>query len=267
MESTRYYGVRGVGHITYRECRQCLSDQAVYELSLQGAADKDRYEWKAEELFQPRTRGYACVHHQCARNGPDTAFSFSVPLVCKQMYRETTPIMWKATTFCFRQSAAFEDFVRRPASRKHLHLIEEISILLAEWDGDRGWKSAITPARVASFPALRSLHLVIRTERWYDSVSGRGPPKFSDLMKDPPSHFNYLPNLIRQFRQLPLKERETTVFVARLWDEGSTYYAPGRFHMTPALRDPVNERREIAEVIRGFLLDYRPRRLSVRRRG
>jgi hypothetical protein len=244
--SNRGYNATGVGRITYHECYEPLSPPTIYELSLQGAKDDDPFRWKAEALQRQSLYGYPVfsgVHDDC-KNRPSSGIQFGAPLVCKQIYYEAMPIAWQTTTFCFMESVGFQDFVRTPSAKKHL-----IKHLAINPGGFRnGWDAAVTSLAVASFSALESLHLIL-TGMWY--------ARNVDALKSPPSTLRFLPNLIKQFQRVPLKADMTTVWVA-VYDPVTN--APVMGMPPPQRTFTVERQREVAEHVKGLLLQYKPRR-------
>ncbi|KAJ4305585.1 hypothetical protein N0V90_001116 [Kalmusia sp. IMI 367209] len=277
--SDRHYLARSkVGRIRYYACREKLSDQDVYALSLQGASERDKELYAAKNLYPaqgyhacgggPDTIGdHAGLHEHCVPHdpNPDKAVRFGPPPVCKQLYYEAMPLAWKTTTFCFTECVSFEDFVATRSIRKDL--IEQLTIRPSSFRN--GWDAALTPAAVASFTALQGLHLVFCERRWYSSPRVRPPLASLDLLKSFPSQQRHVPNLIKQFQQLKLKEERTTVLVPSAWRPGQEQWPVSAIDgIKTKLRFDlaVEERVELAGLIRKKLLDYKPRRMG-RSRG
>ncbi|KAF2686813.1 hypothetical protein K458DRAFT_203114 [Lentithecium fluviatile CBS 122367] len=262
--TSRRYLCKGVGQISYHVCWERLSDQDIYDLGRQGAAENDAFTWKAEELYEgkkyARYRGWAGVH-DCAdgfgagwKGVPEVRLL--VPRVCKQLYYEATPLMWKTTTLCFMAPWDFQDFVK--AQRAAVALVQHLT-LCPNWERN-GWDAALTPQAVGAFASLQDLHLVIVAWDWDE--------REFDVMKSPPSYLRHMTNLVTQFQALPLKKESTTVWVTGHRDPYARGVPTDGFGVPDSRpRFSVEERRAVAERIRGLLLDWRPRRRTGRGRA
>jgi hypothetical protein len=261
--TSRSYLSKGVGQITYHDCMEPFSDKEIYEFTLQGAADDDPFVWKAPEVYDRKIPGWTSFNgvHMCTHEWIERRYELrpqtrpSMPMVCKQMYYEATPLMWKTTTLCFTACSDFQDFVK--ASPKLAARVEQLTLI--PQDERHGWDAALTPLAVGALTSLKGLHLVVQ-----ESVSHGLKSKF-DTMK--PAMTRHVPNLVTQFQALPLDKERTTVWFTGRADPHDTR------NMHPMLvanwqpKFTVAERLEFAEFVREKLLEYRQRRRTARGRG
>jgi hypothetical protein len=255
--SSRGYLFKGVGKITYHGCSEEFSDQGIYNLTQQGAADDDASRWKADELYAARDGRLAPYKwwngiHMCSYTGYPVV-QLGVPPVCKQLYFEATPLMWKTTTLCFTSSPDFQDFVK--TSPAMVARVQQLT--LCPRDERNGWDAVLTPQAVGSFTSLQGLHLVLELV-----LTNPHKHKFN-ILKSPPSHIRHVTNLVTQFQGLPLQREQTTVWVTGSYD-GVLYTHSLNIPLTQIT---VGQRLEIAEHIRESLLNYKPRRRTGRGRG
>lgn len=271
---------RWAGHVRrmrYGECRETLSDQTIYELGLQGADENDAMKWKNPALHDTmdpyfRRPTFVGMHRCTSVRGPP--LNVSVPLVCKQLYDEALPLMWKSTTFCFSSGEVFFNFSRAPNARPQL--VEQLSInLKAGHLSD--WEATVTPEVLASFPALRGLHLIL-DGTWDDWKSALTPqvlvsfPALRTLHRAlegieprPPTYHQAclrgLPRLIQLFQHLPLRRRRTTAWMVPPPTYVTEKPGPdcGDWVEQLPMEYAIANRRLVAEVVRELLLQYRPR--------
>lgn len=266
--SSRGYLFKGVGKMTYYGCLEEFSDQEIYNLTLQGAADDNPFRWKADEIYQgqspyhradgrsvPSFRGV----HSCDFNISDRCpvVQLGVPTACKLLYYEAMPLMWETTTFCFSSNPDFQDFVK--TSPSHAARVQQLTLCPR---GERnGWDAVLTPQAVGSFTSLLGLHLILA-----ETLLNLNEHKFN-VLKNPPSHIRHLTNLVTQFQGLKLERERTTVWITGLFNH---HAIPCGLPMLLANWKPrftVEERREVAEHVREKLLEFRPRRRTGRGRG
>jgi hypothetical protein len=247
----------GVKRSTYRQlsfdyCQEEFSDNEIYQMSLDGQSEESPRYWKHPNMMDPgghipSFRGM----HICARWEPgeeeltEPRCEQLVPLVCKHIYYEATPVAWKTTTFSFSVSGYFQDFVKSTQTR--LDLVTQLSIiqLTSAHDGyQQGWVSAFESTVWSNFTSLRGLNLILRNNVISIHPSTRHPCSLN-VMSNPPYYSPNLPAIIRRFQSLPLiRDRTTVLVVANYWDDEEE----------DDIHFPITERRAMAEVVRELLL-------------
>lgn len=238
--------------VSYDDCRQTVSDQEMYELSLLG---QDKNEWHEHMHPEKGAPGY----HDCDEPLKPRKYRWFVQPVCKQIWGEAIKGAWSTTTFAFVASGDFQHFVYFSGAR--LDLITKLCIVtpgtyhsfgsgIGALSGrakfDKGWKRAFDSRVLESFTSLIGLHLILRcywgTSQWNTHV-------VADL-EFPPFECLYLPEIIREFQKLHLRPEHTTVLITN-GDKEEPY---GFHEFTVPLR------RKLAQTIRGFILQDKPDR-------
>ncbi|KAF2000869.1 hypothetical protein P154DRAFT_534315 [Amniculicola lignicola CBS 123094] len=256
--SDRPYGQPGTGRVTFGRCLEEMHDLEIYNLTKLSASADDPEVWEAEHLrhnevgYGVRWRGL----HSCPLcDNPDFCGKPRKRLiepVCKQMYHEILPIIWKTTTFSFWDVVAYEDFTRGLSPAARLDLVTHVSFALDYRSPKKGWLKAITPRSVAALTSLRGVSIVLSGGEW-NLAPVRG--KKDDVLKELGTRWKFLPNLIKQFRRWKLEEAWTSAFVCDAGGHGGWDPATG-----PPPNMSVVARQQLAEVIRAELLTHEPRR-------
>jgi hypothetical protein len=235
--------------LSFDYCQERFSDHEMYQMSLDGQSKESPHYWKHADMMDPDEhipsfRGM----HLCARWEPDEeeltelGCEQLVPLICKQIYYEATPVAWKTITFSFSISGYFQDFVKSTQTR--LDLVTQLSIiqLTEAHDGyQQGWVSAFESTVWSSFTSLRGLNLILRN----NVISSTRHLCSLNVMSDPPYYFPNLPTIIRRLQSFPLiRDRTTVLVVTNYWDDEEE----------DDIHFPITERRAMAEVVRELLL-------------
>jgi hypothetical protein len=137
-------------------CREPLSDRELYMFNQQAALEQ------RPEVVYPQSVPVddTGLHLHCSEHTNATLRRQLVPPVCKQISHEAVPSAWRTTVFAFESPTDLVCFYM--SSDTPLSLVNHITLVLqVHAHGFGYWTVCLRELPVASFTALRGLHLVL----------------------------------------------------------------------------------------------------------
>jgi hypothetical protein len=188
--------------LSFDPCIEPLTDHQIYTYDLAPPNSPANQLFHAANEQAREVGRFIGSHEHCHamnREGND----LPIPFVCKQMYREAVPVVWRTSTFAFSHGSQFRRFLMAPTVRHDL--VTQICIYhTAGPDRAQGWcKTLADPSLpLEKLTRLEGLNLV---HVWW------GMEAFNPLKGK--QYFEVLKAVVERFKGKGLKEEGTTVFL------------------------------------------------------